>query len=609
MTDDLDTLLRDAAREPTIDLDVDAVHRRGRRRTVGRRVVAGAGVLAVAGAVAVAVSALAPEPVPFVDDAPPSEPAPSEGASPDEHATEDAGSGPDRFTPEVAMADLGVTVVDVVRSHDGAGGLHIRLVTSDGVIDESSTLAGGLPPAWSPVVVDHDLRLWANDVDPNLLRGGFDEPLASVVAPAEDGVGWGLLGLAADGRPLVTRAVGAEGQLPEDAGEVLVWGEEGPESIPGVTGRPTLAEATPVAAAAVAERLAVLSVVGETSLVDLHLAGADPVAVAETGGVDRWFTALTIVGDEVWVSERRQGATDLWIVPMDGSSVRRVPTPLGRDGGDREVVDLAAVEGPDGPVVAMSTRGEDGTARAYAVDVEAARAAAVEGEVPVDASAPDDVFRLLDAEGVVHLLPADVVESESDAELADCATEADGAYINPRPLPEQTVLYYLCWDATAQLPEGVAHPFAPSYRVAGPVGTTDADSLLQLLQTWAAGPTAQEAEAGLTGGLDPEVAMIADVTVDGTAVSVDLAAGDQVGVLGTTTGGATFVQALVGVVLQYEQFDTVRFTLDGSCEDFAALADVEAEACSTYDEAHAPWAQVPPAAVDELGPSEEPADE
>lgn len=597
MTDDLDTLLRGAAREPTIDLDVDDVHSRGRRRTIARRVAAGVGVLAVAGAVAVGISTLAPEPTPFVDDAPPSEPAPgepspSDGASPDEQASEDAGPGPDHFTHEVAMADLGVTVIDVVRSEDGAGGLHVRVVTSDGVIDESSTLAGSLPPAWSPVVVDHDLRVWANDADPNLLRGDLDAPLGSVVARAEDGVGWGLLGSAADGRPLVTRAVGAEGQLDEDAGDVLVWGEEGPEEISGITGRPTLTEATPVAAAAVAEHLAVLSVVGETSLVDLHPAGADPVAIAETGGVDRWFTDLAIVGDEVWVSERRQeGTTDLWLVSMDGSSVRRVPTPLGRDGGDREVVDLAAVEGPDGPVVAMSTRGEDGTARAYAVDVEAARAAAVEGEVPADASAPDDVFRLLDAQGMVHLLPPGVGGSEAGAELAECATEADGAYVNPRPLQEQTVLYYLCWDAMAQLPEGVAHPFGPSYRVAGTVGTTDADGLLQLLQTWASGPTAREAEAGLTGGLDPDVAMIADVTIDGTAVSVDLAAGDQVGVLGTTTGGATFVQAAVGVVLQYEHFETVRFTLNGSCEDFDALADAEAEACSIYDASDAPWAQ------------------
>lgn len=116
-------------------------------------------------------------------------------------------------------------------------------------------------------------------------------------------------------------------------------------------------------------------------------------------------------------------------------------------------------------------------------------------------------------------------------------------------------------------------------------------ALLELLRTWAAGPDAQEAADGLTGGLDEDVATIADVTIDDGTVTVDLVGGEQVGVLGTTTGGATFTRAVVGMVLQYEQFDAVRFTLDGSCEAFGALA--ESPECLTYDESLAPWAQGP----------------
>lgn len=578
MTDDLDTLLRDAGRDPTVDPDVDVIHSRGRRRAIGRRVAAGMGVLAAAGAVAVAVSALAPEPTPFVDDvapseAAPSEAAPSEGASP----TEGSEPAPDRFTPEVAMADLGVTAVDVVRSQDGAGGLHVRVVTSDGVIEEFSTLAGSLPPAWSPVVVDHDLRVWGNDVDPNLLRGEADDPLGSVVARAEDGVGWGLLGSANDGRPLVTRAIGADGQLPEDVGEVLVWTADGPEPIPGISGRPTLTEATPVAATAVGEHLAVLSVVGETSLVDLHLAGADPVAIAETGGAERWFTALTIVGDEVWVSERRRGVTDLWIVPMDGSSVRRVPTPLGRDAGDREVVDLAAVEGPDGPVVAMSTRGEDGTARAYAVAVEAARAAAVEGEVPVDAAAPDDVFRLLDAEGVVHLLPP----REAAPVAARCAT---GPYAQELDSQAVDAVWFPCQGTGG---DDRLVSFFPVERLSG-IDFADEEARLEAyLGALFDGPTDAEQALGLEPVVSSDVATLAGVTVDGATVTVDIAPGGQVGVLGASHAGSVFATAVAAAVLQFTGYDQVTLTLDGSCQAWAALGG--GDGCTVLEQGQTPW--------------------
>lgn len=582
MNADLDTLLRDAGRGPTVDVDVDAVHTRGRWRALVRRTATGLGVVAVAGAVVIGAAQLAPEPVPFIDDA-----VPSEDAPPSEEVPEEPGPRSDQFTPDVAMADLGVTVVDVVRSEDGAGGLHVRVVTNDGVVEEFSTLAGAMPPAGSVVVVDHDLRVWANDVDPNLLRGHADDPLGSAVARTEDGVGWGLLGSVDDGRPLVTRAIGTDGQFTDDVGEVLVWAEEGPEPIPGITGRPTLTEATPVAAAAVAEHLAVLSVVGETSLVDLHLAGAAPVAIAETGGVGRWFTALTIVGDEVWVSERRQGATDLWIVPMDGSPVRRVPTPFGRTGEDREVVGLAGVEGPDGPVVAMSTRGEDGTARAYAVAVEAARAAGIEGEVAADALVPDGVFRLLDAEGQVHLLPAP--EPEPDEPTSECAT-TDAERINSAP-DERVVVWFECTEGHALLGEDEYWPFVPVERFAAAELAPDAAGLTEVLDAWAAGPNDQERAAGLAGGLDPEIATIGGVSVDGATVTIDVEPGPQVGVLSTSAGSATFTMAVVGAVLQFDAYQSVVLTLDGSCSAWGG--HVQAGECLTYDRGAAPWNQGP----------------
>lgn len=597
---DLTTLLRDAGRGPTVDLDVDAVHTRGRRRAVGRRVGAGLGALALAGAVAVGISALTPDPVPFVGDEVPSEqsapaPAPSDPASseaapdeaaPDEPAPTAGDHTQDRFTPQVAMADLGVTVVDAVRSQDGAGGLQLRVVTSEGVVEDFSTLAGSLPPLHGQVVVEPDLTVWANDVDPNLLVGSPDDTLGRPAHTAVDGMGWTVLGAAVGGGPLVTPGIGPDAVFTEESRGVEVWRDGTATPIPGITGAPTLTEASPVAAAMVAERLAVLAVVGETTIVDLHVAGTDPVALAETGGLDRWFTDLAIVGDEVWITEQRDGVTDLWLVPMDGREARRVPTPLGRDGGDRFVTALQAVDGPDGPVVTLSARGEDGTARSWVVDVDLARSGSLPGEVAADAVVPPGAYRLLDAEGRVLLLPPG--SSDQSAAPAACATDED-APLNAAPNGLGGQVWWLCPPAADRLPEGVGYPFVASERVTGGNGTADEVGLAGLLAAWTAGPTDVEQDAGLVPAVEPGLLVVEQVVIEGEAVTVVLTSTGSLNNLSTSYASGALVRSIVGIVLQHDALATVQVLLDGSCERWGGLT--QEGGCPTYDAADAPWNQ------------------
>lgn len=598
--DDLTSLLRDAGREATLDLDVDDVHRRGRRRATGRRVAVGLGTLVVAGAVAIGVTALTPDPVPFVGDADPSEPtadrpAPTEADRP--RAEPDSDHAGDRRVPTMAMADLGVTVVDVTRSSDGAGGLGLRVVTPEGVVDEFATAAGALPPLGSHVVVDPQRNVWFNDVDPNLLVGGSDDPVGRPFLRARDGVGWIVLGTAASGQPLVAQGVGEDGQLAEPDPSVQVIQEVTSDSdpvgesgaltgIPGINIRDSLGDELPFAAAAVAEHLAVLSGAGESQTATWHQAGGDSVVLAEIGGLDSWFVDLTIVEDEVWIVANEDGATNIWIAPTQGGAVRHLATPLGRA---REgfVTDIQAESGPDGPVVVMSTASSDEeNGPAYAVDVEAARDGAAEASVAADADVPPGVYDVLDAQGQVHLLPlSSTTVAASDAA---CANDED-ARVNEEPA-FGGALFFLCSVANDQLGEGVGYPFVATERLTGGVQRTpDEAGLLTLLRTWQDGPTEVEEEAGLEPVLGPAQGTIEGVTVDGTEVTVDVAAGPQVGNLGTSYGSGAVTTAVVGMVLQYDGFETVRFTLDGSCEAWGGL--VQAGGCPTYDETHTPWQQ------------------
>lgn len=466
------------------------------------------------------------------------------------------------------------------------------------MVDEFGTAAGALPPLWSRVVVTPEQRVWFNDQDPNLMVGGPDDSLGRTVLAAQDGVGWVVIGRSAEGLPLVTQDIGPDGQFPANLERRIQVIEEGGDgegdTIRGMSGifvAEALGDELPFAADAIAEHLAVLSEVGESFTARVFRAGEEnPVTVAETGGVDSWFVDVAFYEEEVWIVTQTSTGTDLWIGSMDGSSVRRVPTPIGRgEDANAFVVDLQTIFGTNGVgAMTLSTAtSDDENGVAWVVDVQAARDAAVQGDLPADAEVPAGVYDVLDAQGHVHLLPP---PADDPGPLAACAT-SDDSRINEEPEFPAGRVWLLCWDAMAQLPDGVAHPYVSVERfTGGDAQDIDATRLQSLLESWADGPTPSEADAGISGGLDSSVAMIQAVSIVDDRVIIDLLGGSQVGVLGTSTGRATFVQQLAGMVFQYDGPRTMEIRLDGACENWAAIADVD-PGCQVYDESHAPWSQ------------------
>ncbi len=579
MTDDLSTLLRDAGREPTVDLDVDAVHARGRRRTVGRYVAVGAGALALLGVVAIGIVGLQPDPSELgpIDEAPPTE-------APD--------VAPVRATtPRAALAAELRRDVHLHRYEADRDTWVLERTRTDGTTDARELT---LPPMLAEPVVDREGRVWTSDADGTLLLDGELPEQDPEVARS-----WLPVGTTGDGIAVVVdqpRPDGSDGRP--------VLREVGPSGIVTSSVLDLVAAALPTEAAVFrfaegAEHGVVLGSVasqssdGDGQLVLLvpygeaprDLLGEVPVADAVGGGT---VVAIGVVADEVWLAVASSGDTvnagtsSIVRVPLDpAGTVTFLPTP-----------DPAGMQRVDGTVTSIEASADGEVVLLGRRDDEAFLPPLVVRPAMADEFA-DGAITELDAPGVPTLLPA-----TGESEVAAACAADDDERLNAAPSGSGGQVWWLCWDAVGQLDDGVAHPFVAVEVLPGGDGSVDAVTVQSALDAWAAGPAAHDVPvtSGITGILDPEVVRIGDVRVDpdDDSVTVDLLAGPQVGVLGTTTGGATFVQGLVGTALQYDTLSTVTITLDGSCEDWVALANSESDdpgGCRVYDRSFAPWNQ------------------
>lgn len=395
MTADLDTLLRDAGRGPTTDLDVDELHARGRRRAVARRLGAGAGVAAVIAAAGLGVLTVADRPeAPIVDQAP--SPAPTPDAAPSEPA------GP--ALSSVQLRDLGPSVALLRTSPDGTGGLHVLRVDDAGTVTATyGTAAGAVPPDWTRVVVDGQGRVVfvdqeAPDGTQTLLAFPIGEARPVVQRGPADNLG-GVLGHDADGRAVLGTRVETERHV------LLRVGDADLEEL-RVPDRVSLrdvgeAESHLVAVAPVGDDLLLLRGEGDSTTLERLTAGGAEVVLSVGPGT--WLTDVAVLDGEVWLLEGSVTHTadgpgdatfDLLRIDLDSGRVERLPTPVGR-GIDGVVPSMSAARTAIGPRLLLSLGADGGMLAPLVVDPTAAAAHLRGGPHSAEAEAPVDPYARL----------------------------------------------------------------------------------------------------------------------------------------------------------------------------------------------------------------------
>ena len=503
-----------------------------------------------------------------------------EGPSPD--ATEGASSDDTVLDSPADAAFVaftyGVTVHELDVAPDVVVGFDIT-VTSPAIpaFPETGRWTEDATQLGDPVVAD-DGGIWAMTPDGRTVRRDPDTGEVATVQRTGTDTGWLPIGRYHDGLgSVLVVEVGLRDTTVAASSTVHMATADGAlpfRPFPGTDDLPLANGERVVAAAAAGEELVVLTGDDAGTQVVLLPSGRPGTDLLDVRGLDIALTDVAIVGREAWVTGRSDaGGAVLRRIDLDTREVVVVPLPS-----DVRAIDRASAA-PDGGAVALGVRDAAGVTSTLVVDVERSRTGAIA-----------DALTWLDTAALVDLLPFG--GSAAPPAAAACAGEP----VNAPPAGDVFAVWFLCWDAAGQLPAGAAHPFVAAHdRFAGADLIPDSQGMQVVLQAWAAGPTPQERAAGLSGGLDREVAEVATtVAILGTRVEIDLTSGPEIGVLGTTTARATTVQAIVGAALQFDGrgdvvIDEVVLTLDGSCADWATLA--EAEGCPTYTAADAPWGQ------------------
>lgn len=579
MTADLDTLLRDAGRGPTTDLDVDSVHARGRRRATGRRLAAGMGCLALLAVVGVGIATLVDPPGrPVVDQAPDTAPSVVEEEA-------EATSGSAALWQDQALARrLGVATVRIV--DDGRGPDVVRA----GFGPEPSLSQYGTSttvPLWG-ATVGGDGAVWFADDDQRLLvlPGTHDRPyvgnsMTEVVREAEPGVeAWRVLGPDGAGGVLVGRlATGPDGEtftLHRAEGTTLGAPEPGHGDLLGhIDG-----DGTPFAAASTPEtpdEVVVVDAIGESYGLTILQAGADPTTAFGSGGIDHWLGEVVVAGRHALVVEAgTDGDADLLVYDLDDGELRRVATPIGRTH-EGYVLELSAAAGDEGTYVALSAGSDAGPGASWIVDV-AALTAAAEPTEPM-APGPDLVADLWEPTGLAGHLSLLPRPDGAAAPVGRCAT---GPYAQELDTQAVDAVWFPCAGSGG---EDRPVSFFPVERLAGVDFATEAARLEAYLDALLEGPTHAEQALGIEAVASSGLVSVSEVAVDGAIVTVDLDPGPDVEALGAV--GPSFETAVAGVVLQFIGYDEVVLTLNGSCEAWAALRD--ADGCRVLTEDDAPW--------------------
>ncbi len=558
MTDDLTTLLRDAGREPTVDVDVDAIHGRGRRRAVGRRVAIGAGALAVLGVLGVGVVNLldAPE-APIVDQAP------GDGTPVDEDAAPAVTAA--TVTPfEVATAGVDVGLLEWVGGDSFAGQRHR--------VDGTSTDFGiaGVGPVLADPVVSRDGTVWVTRANGDLLRstggGGFEVPYA-----AEGDLA--LLPLAAGPTPdsILARQVVLRGDARANPAALFVVDASGAvRQREGFDFDTVVGDGTIVAAAADGDALALLVQEDGGVRAELLLPGVDgSTEVLADAPVDERPRlvggAVGIVGDAVLaVEQTTDGPWRLHLTSGPGGGAMTIPG----TGDGIGVTGMSVL--PEAGLALLDRRTDDFDNPALEpVVVDLVALAAGDG----------DAMSLLDRPGLGSLIEV----ADPTARSTDCSLDGSNA-----PPTEGDHVWFACFAGV-----GTLDPF-PFMRVAiDDIPRGDLDSVFaEAVQAFLDGPPEESVAIGVSP-LAPvgEVELAAIRTDELPRVTVEVRSAGDLGIPTGASDGWAFRVALAAALLQFDEVDEVVVVTDGRCGDWEGAASGDPDVCIVWTDDDMPWNQ------------------
>lgn len=585
MTDDLTTLLRDAGRGPTVDLDVDRVHTRGRRRAVGRRVAVGAGALALLGVVAVGATNLLDTPDTPVIEQPDAVPA-------------EAGQLRTDLQPVWSVAAEAGHDVALHRYDEDQQLWVVERIAADRSGGSSGV---SLPAVLGTPVVGGDGSLWSLDAD-GVLRRDETSLLVQPILPTD--VGALPVGTDAAGTVVVgTVAVGPEvADVALSVDRIDAAGRRSPTDVLGA-GLP--ADGALFAYHELDGDAVLLGVtegdgadVPYVALVRGGRAPVDLLAVDAIAGALAGRTVLDValVGDEVWLSV----ALDQEAGPDPDPAVLRVATSL-----DGPVTTLPWPQDLDRSVVTTIEPDSFGDVVLLGRDGGALPPLVVRVGM-VDATA-DGAITQLDQPGIPTFLPP-TAEPVADVGAVEASCGDDLDAVNAPPAPGQVAIYRWCTDdAAAQVTSRT-----PLVAVDSGIAVDDpptATQLAELVRATSSPVTDDEDDAGLVPVWEARPATNAELTVQverGGLVVVDWTAAyaDEQLPLSTPFPAGLLEAAIAGAVLQFDAFDEVEFRVDGSCGAYGARGEAGTEECIVVDRGDVLWAGHGGEAEAQAGPEE-----
>lgn len=558
MSPELKDLLTDAARAPRRVLDVEDIHRRGRRSRTTEVVAAVAGLALVLGGVAVAVDRLGTGTVdaPIVGDP-------------------DGGNASEAPTPDptdvrtISAADMGADVLLSVDGDDGDG--HVMVYGAGGSIDQLPI--GTAEPSYVAMVADGEGGFsWQPDPerDRDLVPdGGGSPPVLHVtrdgavneVVPgtASQSERYRLVG--GSGYQLLLEHRMGQGFSDSTADLVEVWAR-GSDNLPTVLAAGVAGWESGIGSAANAE----------VNLYTVYDAGAAPLIVdwpdrdrvvvwegGEAAGGDRAMSVAIGGGTGYAVIDRADGGarlfaidlhsdlprvTDAWDVPLDlGGATGDVWPHEVSAFGDFVLVNRWVGAAPIAPIVYETTSGR---------------------------------WHVFDRDGRALLAsPAPEV-----AEPAACAADDD---LRNAPPGDGTELWLYATCTSDAEPWTV-------YRL--PTGATRSGDVVadarQALDLMIAGVSSDQADRGYYASAPPGLAVRDVAFADGTLVVDFDFSGITMWAFTTTYGSSVWHTGLLANLLQLPGVEVLELRESGSCERYPGY--FESEGCFRFraDE-DAPW--------------------